>query len=81
MCEPDEICNVPFIGNIINSNLNISEQILDVYFGQVPQPSDRNLISPNYIGKINWYNSPHQVSVYGAYPIMTQWKMLDYRMP
>jgi hypothetical protein len=80
MEESDKICNVPFIGNIINSNFNISEQILDAYFRQVPQPADRNQVSSSYVGKINWHNSPHQVSVYGAYPIMTQWEMLDYHM-
>ncbi len=80
MAEPDEICSVPFMGNIINSNFNISEQILDAYFRQVPQPADKNQVSSSYVGKINWYNSPHQVSVYGAYPIMTQWEMLDYKM-
>jgi hypothetical protein len=68
------------MGNIINSNFNISEEILDAYYRQVPQPTDKNQVSSSYIGKINQHNSPYQVNVYGAYPIMTQWEMLDYKM-
>ena len=80
MAEQDDICSVPFMGNIINSNFNISEQILDAYYRQVPQPANESQVSLSYVGKINHYNSPHQVSVYGAYPLMTQWEMLDYKM-
>jgi hypothetical protein len=80
MKEPEEICKVPFIGDIINSNFNIPEQILDAYFRLVPQPAEKDQISSTYVGKPNWFNSPHQVSVYGAYPIMIQWEMIEYKM-
>lgn len=80
MTEQDDICSVPFMGNILNSNFNIPEQILDAYFRQVPQPVNKNQVSSSYVGKIHRYNSPHQICVYGAYPIMTQWEMLDYKL-
>lgn len=76
----DDICNVPFIGEILHSNLNISKSILDAYYRQVPQPQKLEDVSQHYIGKINRYNSPFQVNYYGAYPLMIDCEMLEYKM-
>ncbi len=75
-----EICNVPFIGDILNSNFNICDEILDAYYRQVLQPTDPSKISKHYVGEIHRYNSPYQVSIYGAYPLMTQWELLEYKI-
>lgn len=80
MNSEEKICNVPFIGTIINENLNIPYEIIDAYHRQVPQPTSHADISSSYSGKLQWYNAPYQVSIYGAFPLMSQWEMIEYKM-
>lgn len=65
----EELSDIPFIGGLFMAHLNISDDILDTYYGQVPQPLSIDN-DPSYVGKINRYNSPYRVSIYGAYPLM-----------
>jgi hypothetical protein len=74
------ICLVPWIGDIFRRNFNICQEILDSFYGLVQQPQNRDDVSPNYVGKLWHYNCPFKVSIYGAYPLMTDWEMLEYKM-
>jgi hypothetical protein len=75
-----ELCEVPFIGSLLNQHLHISEKILDAYFSLVPQPIKREDVSNHYVGKLNHYFQPYKVSIYGAYPLMKYWEMVEYKM-
>lgn len=71
-----EICNVPFIGEIIWANPNIPDCIKDAYYSLVPQPKSIDQVSKGYVGKVNHYKQPYQSSCYGAYPNMWQLEIL-----
>jgi hypothetical protein len=76
--NPNDLRKVPFIGSLLNKHLNISERILGAYFSLVPQPRSRKDVSDHYVGKLNHHNQPYQVSIYGVYPLMKYWEMIDY---
>jgi len=69
----------PFIGDILKVNFNIPEAILDKYYSLVPQPKIED-ISENYRGKPERYNSPFIVDIDGAYPLMSNWQALTYKV-
>lgn len=72
--------NIPFIGKLFSKHLTISEKIKDAYYSLVPQPSENENVPQYYVGKLNHYNQPYRVQVYGAYPLMTHWEMIVYKM-
>lgn len=74
------ICNVPFIGDIYNSNFNISENILDAYYWQARQPKSKEEVPDYYIGKLNQYVSPYTISWHGAYILADHWEILELYM-
>jgi hypothetical protein len=76
----NDLCNVPFIGDLLKKNLNISENILDAFYSLVPQPLKREDVSNHYVGKLNHYNQPYKISINGAYPLMNYWEMVEYKM-
>jgi hypothetical protein len=74
------LCKVPFIVRMLSENINICDEIRDAYFRQVPQPKKKEDVNPNYVGKLNRYNSPYRVHIYGAYPLMIDWEQLQYKL-
>ena len=75
--DTSEICNVPNTNDIFRKNFNICDEIKRSYYSMVPQPSER----PNkYVGNLWEHNDPFRVSIYGAYPLMNDWEMLEWMM-
>lgn len=77
--DPDksEFCNVPNTNDIFRKNFNICDEIKRSYYSMVSQPSER---PNNYVGNLWEHNDPFPVSVYGAYPLMNNWEMLEWMM-
>lgn len=76
----ENICNVPFLGHLINDNYNIPDNILDAYYRQVPQPTSHDEIPKGYCGKLHRFNEPYQNCVYGANIFKPAWERLKYKM-
>ena len=78
--EEKSICNVPFIGELVDNNFNIPDNILDAYYSIIPQPNSINDVDKCYVGEINHYNRPYINCVYGAYIFQTAWEILEIKM-
>jgi hypothetical protein len=61
-------------------NVNISDTILNCYYGLTYQPRDLKEINPNYVGKLHRYNNPFQYRVYGAYHLKHYYELLEYQI-
>ncbi len=72
-----EICKVPSIIEAIRNNPKICDEILWSYYNMVDQPKER---PKNYVGPLWRHNAPYQVNIYGAYPLMSQWEILEMHM-
>jgi hypothetical protein len=75
--DTSEICNVPNTNDIFRKNFNICDEIKRSYYSMVPQPSER---PNNYVGNLWEHNDPFRVRIYGAYPLMNNWEMLECMM-
>lgn len=73
------INKIPFIGSLLN-NLNLNETILDYYYRLVHQPNNRHEVNEHYLGKLNRYNSPYELSIYGAFVNMKDWEFLQLKI-
>jgi len=69
---------VPFIGELI-TKLNIKTTVLNAFYSLVPQPTDASKVSNSYVGSLRHYNSPFQIRVYDAFPLMIDWEWLEYQ--
>ncbi len=74
------ICNVPYIGEIVGVNPNICKEIKQSFYSLVPQPISKEEVQSFYVGKLYEYNSPYKNCVYGAYLTTPIWELLEFKM-
>ncbi len=72
--------SVPFIGELFSKHLTISTKIKEAYYSLVPQPTKSEDVPLYYKGNLSYFNQPYRAGIYGAYPLMKQWEMVDRKM-
>jgi hypothetical protein len=75
--EINGFCNVPWIHDVTNSDFQIGKEILFDLYSLSQQPTQA---LDSYIGDIWRYDAPFGINVYGAYPLIEDWKLIEYKM-
>ena len=72
-----QICDVPSIQALLRYQTHIAPCIMEAYNNKVPRPEDNEDIWDSIQTDSYQYYSPFEISVYGAYPLMSAWKVLE----